>query len=559
MLTASAQIQVVHTAPNTTSSPQLTPLILADGSVVTHHWDAGEHTFRKYDQAGDLVWSNGYQGSVGDASSGVPAVRLLRDGTDGFRFICFAGIIFIPDSLTQELTTQQLSYEHGKVSGNGTMSETKVLRKTFAQWQVFSVNSILAMDAASTTDGGFVVSTNYLFNGASSTTDIIRLNANGDPLWSRSVGVDIGIGPFPTFNSTLNAHVSLAVSADGTTYWAESGLSFTGDQQLGALDQNGDLLWMKKYTYGNTSPTVTMYDIALDGEGNLNAAGHLSSSVGSFHFFVRTTPDGVLDRADLYRTPLVLRSGQFEIDGLGNRIVRVETRDSEWSGSHGILIADTLGSDAQFVRRNDQVVLPNNVFVVPHQIDVLGDQLAMSSLLNHEDVNFAFTTRYEALTTFNTGGVMACFMNDTLLEDLEVPLAIMTSADVPSIASVDISQYMTIEPIILDFIATPPETLDTLCVFAYDLLGINVGISDKLAEGSLPLLTRSLLPQGAPLLLNDIGVRTVEVFDTQGALIQQARLNGTRTLPANWPSGMYVVRGLNEIGFPLRTERLVVE
>ncbi len=72
-----AQFDVVHDIPNTTTSPIIKPLILADGSVVTHQYAADMHRLRMYDQDGALLWTKEYPGEN-------YINTMIRDNTSGF-------------------------------------------------------------------------------------------------------------------------------------------------------------------------------------------------------------------------------------------------------------------------------------------------------------------------------------------------------------------------------------------------------------------------------------------------------------------------------------------
>lgn len=99
MLTAHAQFQVVHDAPNTTSTPKLTPLILADGSLITFHQESGNDIFRKYDANGVLIWNKALAGNSQTMWNGDPAIALMIDGADGFQFARLAGFLLLTSTV----------------------------------------------------------------------------------------------------------------------------------------------------------------------------------------------------------------------------------------------------------------------------------------------------------------------------------------------------------------------------------------------------------------------------------------------------------------------------
>ncbi|HRH70765.1 MAG TPA: hypothetical protein PLB89_14785 [Flavobacteriales bacterium] len=561
-IAAQAQFQVVHDVPNTTSTPEITPLILSDGNTVTHHWDADQHIFRKYDANGDLLWSKALEGSSMPTWDGEHPIILMNDGADGFHYLYWAGLISTPiDELLMEYSVEYF-YQIGHMNGNGALSEAFLLKKSFIGSVTQTSNSLSGFDAARTPDNGMVLITTVNM-GAGGTIDMTKLDGNGGVEWSRSVGDQLGVaaGPEPTFHFDNHAKGKLAVSATGRIYWMEGGQFGQNSFRLAELDNTGELLWMKRYVYANIPPSAEFDDIQVDDAGSVHAVGRLTTNVGLFHYFLRTNADGILDRGDLYRTPLVVRKGHLGIDADGRRYHRVYSLlPIVGPESHGMLIADTLGNPARFIRRDDQVVLPNNVFRIPQRIDVSGDRLVISGLLHHEHVDLAFTTRYESLSSFDTDEVFSCLMNDTMLAHIPVPLDIMTTEDVADAASIDISAYYTSEPISLTFADEVLDELDPLCTFSTELLGLNVGLGDGSSVEIEPLVLNSIVALGSPILLNASGVHAVEAYDVHGTLVQRSTLVGSRSLAtAGWAPGAYVIRALDKSGALLRIGRVVLE
>lgn len=563
MLTAHAQFQVVHDAPNTTSTPKLTPLILADGSLITFHQESGNDIFRKYDANGVLIWNKALAGNSQTMWNGDPAIALMIDGADGFQFARLAGIsVTYIDSLFffEQQVVDSIEVVH--VNGNGEVTSAIALKKVFMDDGFFGGYYLNEFDATRTPDNGIVLVLTSSY-GPGGTVEIVKIDAAGFLVWSRSVGNDIGFGgPNPTIAFDSEPSANVAVSPTGRIYYLEGSTYPYSNLRLTELDTNGDMLWMRRYVYGNTNPFITFDDIQTDNAGNVHAAGRMTSTVGNFHYFLRTDPDGVLNSGDLYRTPMGIQiGGSFAIDAEGRRFHLANTFDLSTSiGSQGLLIADTLGSPAQFIRRDDQVVLPNNVFIVPQGMDVAGDRYAISGSLEHEHVDLAYTTRYETVASITTGSMYNCLMDDTTFAHIPIPLNIMTTEDVTNAASIDISAYYSSEPLVVSFTSVASDPLEPLCTFAGQLLQINLGVDDAMSNSLAPLMLNSLVSQGTPLLVNDPQAELVDVYDSYGALVQHSTLGTGRSISTTgWSSGVYLVRAINSGGTPFRTQRVVVQ
>lgn len=551
IVNVAAQYQVVHDAPNTTSAPVLYPLILADGSIVTHHWSNDMHVFRKYATDGELVWSKALGGGLAEMGPHGPVV-LLRGEAGGFRFVRYIG--GTTTLIEWPYHEEQFTYQIGNVDGNGTLTDAVLLSRT----ETTPANGDAIpekLDAARTPDGGTVILITTSM-GASGTIEMLRLDATGNLLWARRPGsiLDVAFSGHPAG--------TVAVSPAGRIYYMEGGRYGSSHLYLGEVDNSsGDLLWLKHYVYGNTSTAAEFHDIALDGAGQVHATGELVTSVGRFHIFLRTTANGDLDRSDIYRTTLALKDGHFGIDALGHRFHRVRTIDpSTGDQSNGFLVADTLNGAGHFFRRVDEVVHPNNVILVHQRMDVAGDQLVFSGPLLHEHMDLAFTTRYETLSVLDPEAPEPCLMNDTLLSHVAVPLNIMTTTDMTQAVCSSLAQYYTSAPLGLSLITMPAEELVDLCPFAHELLGIIEDVPETTAGPDHPLVRSTLVARDTPIWITDPKMTSVVVHDARGAVVQSLRLGAARTIPTErLCPGIYFLLATDRAGALVRSARVIVE
>ncbi len=550
---AQAQFQVVHDVPNTSSNPQITPLILADGNTVTYQWNDGQHIFRKYDTNGGLVWSRGMEGSYFSEWNSEPSMVLMKRGTDGFRFARIVEVTYTPtEDLVEDLV--EISIHVVDVDANGEPISGSLVKKSYLTSSPVSFFPG-GIDAALGPNGDVVLALTTI-EGPSGSIELVKLSDAGVVQWGRSVGQTFGLPGVPTLTFGTHPQARVALSGTGRVYFTDGDRYGQTNLRLAELGPNGDLLWMKLYTYANIGPSAEFHDIVVDGSGSVHAGGTISTSVGRFHYFLRTDADGTLDRGDLYRAPHAVLGGAFSLDDQGRRYHFVSTLGP----TQGVLVADTLDNPAFYLRRADEVILPNNVFDVQHTMDVEGDRVALSGLLHHEHVDLAFTTRYETLASMETGALSACLFSDTALAHIEIPLEIMTTEDIPNAVSIDVSSYYTSEPITLSFTALDPEPLEGLCAFASEILGVNLGLEESSTSEQAPLVLNSLVAQGTPVVLNDAKVNAVAVYDVHGALVQRTTIRAGRAIATTgWPSGVYILHAMDARGMPLRVGRVVVE
>ncbi len=550
-----SQFQVVHDAPNTATSPFIAPLIFDDGAILTYQGTGDDHLFRKYDPSGLLLWSKAYSGASSNGWGSGPVKALALDENDGFVLLRYVTLIWT-DTANGEW--HQDVFNLARFNNNGDLLSSYNIKKSFFTYNFGEYFERLQLDIAPNNDAILMI-----MRGSSPIghIEVHRIDPNGELLWSRSVGQllqPLPDHPDPTTTFDQYPHCKFTVAPDGSIYYMEGGRSL-GQLRLGKLAGNGDLLWMNRYVYGNTVNSIDYDGLQIGPDGNINASGRLETTVGSFHIFMTIDPDGTLLNTDIYRTPYHLTPIDLCIDDEGKRYHLVRTHFVHPEYSHGLLIADTLGSHAIFKRRADQIVLPNNVFLPLHHMDLSGDQLAISGLLHHEHVDLAFTTRYETLLSFDTGDITSCFLNDTAFAHIPVPLSIIATEEMTDAGSVDISQFFTSSDSTMSLQLLDPEPLVPLCEFGSDLLGIELGIGDVLYD-QLPMVQQTLLSPGDPIRI--IGAASVfaEVWDASGKLIHGMGIpNGTGIIPTNgWHSGIYLVRAIDRYN-NTRAERIMIQ
>lgn len=561
---AQGQFQVVHDTPNTTSTPQYIPVILSDGSVVSNHSINGMHIIRKYDSTGTLVWSRMIDGY--DIGSGYDdaSFTTISDGAGGTWSARLVGVEHFDVSSMEPFTWMDSLVQHfhiWRTNGAGEILNATSLKKHHQATDDNVTGFLRALDIAATPDGGIVVCA--VTDADPSSTDLIKLDANATFQWSRSVGdTTFTLAPDrPTLNySQSPRRGSVAAAPNGTIYYMEGGEFGASDElRLAGLDENGNLLWMSYYDYGNAPNLVIYEDLAVDTQGHAHVAGTLATNVGTFHILAKVGDHGQMQRVDLYRSPIGAFYGRLGIDDQGRRYHLVLGQPPLNLGVHGILIADTLGNSARFVRRNDAVESPDNVFIFPQRLAVSGERFVFAGLLNHEHVDLGYTTRYEALASFATDAIAPCLMEDTMYAHIPVPLdPIMTTTSLTSAASIDVSAFYAAEPVTIEWTATPQDELNDLCSFASSLMNINVDVNDVKQDVGTRLIVNSLIPRGQPLLLNTTMDGVLEIIDARGVRVHRARMNGLQTMNTSaWSAGMYTL--VITDGLTQRAERFILE
>lgn len=130
-----------------------------------------------------------------------------------------------------------------------------------------------------TIDGGYVVG-GYNQNGTTSDMYLVKLNANGDTLWTRSYGESTGYEEIKDLQQTVDGGYILAA-----TETVGFGV-LTENIYLVKTDFNGDTIWTKKYR--DIMNSYNVHSIEQTTDGGYILAGMFSSST----FLMKTNANG---------------------------------------------------------------------------------------------------------------------------------------------------------------------------------------------------------------------------------------------------------------------------
>ena len=559
-LSLCGQFQIAHYNGNTTSHPRIKPLILNDGNIVTYHWD-DFHILRRYAENGELIWSKSFDGTLQTNFFLDPVVALSRDGSSGFVLARYVGTTQVTvDTLFTTMIQCDMTFMISRWNSAGDPTETFTINKQFLEQPSADIG-IQNVQVQVSPDGGIVM----LIHTSSAKLEVVKLNGSGQLEWSRSVGQQVSpVGehaPAQAFDN--EPRPQLAIGQDGSIYYIEGGQYFASHLRLTKLNADGELVWMNRYIYNNNVTVATFHGLAIDQSGTLHTSGYLVTTVGRFHILYKISSDGVMLQADIYRTPYFLSPWEFGLDAQGNRYDLVRTQVNVSSPvflSEGLLVADQDGSNGYFIRRISQVVPPNNVFLPLRYMDVFGDRITLSGHLHHEDINLAYTTRYESLMTFDSQNITSCFLNDTTLQNTSVPASLITTENITNAVSLDVLSYYTAMSFQLVPESLNAELTTDLCVLGSDLLGLGTGVDNSVIT-SPTLLDRTMYRPGEEIKFNITVPATIEVWNSAGQLISRKSYHQHSAVlsTSGWKSGIYLIRGKDLQGGSLGAIRVIIE
>ncbi len=137
--------------------------------------------------------------------------------------------------------------------------------------------------AAALNDGGIALfGTTYSFGSGEGDFYLVRLDSEGDTLWSRAYG-----------GSSMETGESIAVASDGGFYLVGSTTSFgagASDMYVVRTDSNGDTLWTR--TWGGVEDDFCYAVATTPNDGYVLAGGTFNNSAGKSDFVI-VMEDGV--------------------------------------------------------------------------------------------------------------------------------------------------------------------------------------------------------------------------------------------------------------------------
>jgi len=318
---------------------------------------------------GDTLWTKYYGGTSGDYAN---SVKQTPDGG------------FIVAGYTNSFGANGDVYLI-KTDANGNILWTKTIGSIGSS----SYNSY-ANDLQNTFDGGYILTgmAHYpsMYGGYDETMSIIKLNSFGDTLWTRGIsesfGMDYPIGKsicetsdsgivilgFPEYYTPGGKAYIIKLNANGDTLWTKSFIILTSNQTefnsikqtsdggfiiagsggsaggspkkvyLIKTDSNGDTLWTKSYVESYSGPSK-IYDVEQTNDGGYIIIGN-TSSFGGGMYLIKTDSAGntTCDQTNgcglnFYNTYLQIYSGATLGSGgtVSNTLTIIGTLDTTYT------------------------------------------------------------------------------------------------------------------------------------------------------------------------------------------------------------------------------------
>ncbi len=236
-----------------------------DGDIESGNNGGDDVWLIRLNSQGELIWENTYGGSMNDAGS---TVIQTDDG----------GFLVLAESFSEDGDIST-NYENGdfllfKVDSNGALIWEKIFGGSLSDVPtnmiISSNNEILLGGLSSSFDGDINISS----NGLSFEYVVMKLNIDGDLLWSRTYGGDGGDGLSKILEMDSGGFLLV-----GDMYYSEGGdisNSYNGhDCWFLRINESGDIVWER--TYGGNANDIAN-SVRKRANGNFVIAGASKSS-----------------------------------------------------------------------------------------------------------------------------------------------------------------------------------------------------------------------------------------------------------------------------------------
>lgn len=430
---------------------------------------------------------------------------------------------------------------------------------------------------ASTPDGGFIgVSSRTTQLPDSSLIDVVKLDATGNLSWARSlvISLDPGAQDGPASVSVASTgHVFVVASLsmlstvskfdpNGNLLWTkriwttgvgagmqwivqaepldDGGCTFLGTSVpdnngpvfgLGRLDQSGNLLWAKAFTYNAPNGVFEQPRLVTGANNQLIVNGPLSVlGVGAYHAIIRMDTLGQYVRADLYEHA-GLGSWQHYamVEQLGNGAVLL-TGGEEYSTRGMVMRLDHDGTILS-ARKCRTTSIGQVQYDVNHLLaSAQGDTITWAGNIIARDTIFGTEEYIPILWRGATDLSAFCGMDTLAVQHYEVPSGVITTADVGDTASVSYD----LVSIPITSVPLPLPTVGSYC-------GL-VGVQDQMTQPAFQVWPHPA-PSNGPINIRCEESGTVELVDAAGRVIYQHVITvGTNRIEPRAHAGVYLLR-----------------
>jgi len=398
-------------------------------------------------------------------------------------------------------------------------------------------------------NGGYYISWNYGHSGV--TTELIRLDGQGQVLWAKSVG-----DPLPTWMPYDAAFPTISESTNGPSgRSAKLMCASNGDAllvnflQIGGvclsakrLAANGDLLWSKDYCLSASTDPAMLCDAIVGQDGNIHVL--LSHGLGQFFIAMEIAPSGALLAADA----MSIIAGYMSYKILG------EEDGDRWyvtSGNDRIYHLHE-GGTIDLVHYGPTTQEPYEFTPTLFPGSVVDGEMRIMAMLERQHQVFGTAVNYPMLWKLPSADLAMCGSTTNFSNYSPVPLDNFTIVDDVNDLSIDISSYFTSTDGV-EYLLTDPAIL------TFDPCAFQVGLEDVTAAAGLAMRT-NLLASGEPVSIQGKPGQVVRMLDARGRLVQGAvQHSAVLELPTTaLQPGMYVVVITAADGSSASCERLVI-
>lgn len=395
--------------------------------------------------------------------------------------------------------------------------------------------------------GGCYVQWN--FQGIAQTSELIRMDDQGNVLWAKSVG------DAPPSWWSWNEEVPTTSEFSGLL--AKAGLMYTSDGGvLAANSANMEACISARHISSNGALTWSK-DYCLEGGQNARIIHSVGGQDGSMYLLVQYGAAGDLAMVmSIDPTGALLSARRVYIDaGILPSCKLIGQEDGElWilvQGSNTLIRAEQ-GGTGEWLYYSPVAQSPYSFSPYITSADINDGQLRIMSAWEREHSALGTVVEYPALWKMTTMDFSGCGNSSSAFSHVEIPLENFTITDDVDDLVVDITPYFNVSN-------TPDHELEAVDFLTFDPCAFDVGHEELPAvEGRA--LARTVLDQGEALVVSGRHGQSIRVLDATGRLVHEHRQSGqVMELPTSgFAPGVYTVLSTTPNGSPTPCERFVI-
>ncbi len=469
--------------------------------------------------------------------------RIEADVYDGICFFGFDPLSYIvQNSLTGWTDSLIHRFEFGTLDPDGLLSEVVGIERSLVSlWNSADLRGSVSRLGS---DGSLFLLVEFdgldLYHPG---VELIHVTPSNTISWARSIGslsAVAGIATVDPFSFPSNRW-DFHIGSDGSSVLVRASEN-SPSLIIVKLDSAGDLLWAKEFAYTNGANNSNSPGSAVDANGRIHVCLEIDQLASSYRSLLLTVgPDGELEAAHTYTESI---SGPIHVTDAGDLMI---------TKLDAFLSVDPDGNAIAAYHTPNQVQDPDTYLGNWRTTAALGNSLYWHGDFMQVNGISGVQSRWAAALKVDPMDPDDCVWQQRAPVEQYDAFDLIQITPLTDLLGVDItSTYTTYTP-------SPIVISDGITPEAQELCALVTGTAELGKPRPFDLVTYNSIASGAAIPITDGPHQRLQVFDMIGKSVFDQQGAHQRSIQTQgWPSGFYVVRGLDSDGALIGVERIVI-